>query len=107
MLIGYGLNLKTYRCYHCATHKVISSFHVAFIKSHKTSVVHAVPCTPSTSEDVPAVAVLMSDDNPVAQGVPSVPHTVAVNNVPPITMPALLHVNVAPPMHNMPAAPLC
>ncbi len=34
ILIGYGSDSKTYHCYHCATHRVITSFHVVFIKSH-------------------------------------------------------------------------
>lgn len=33
VLIGYGSDSKTYRCYHRATHKVIESFHVVFIES--------------------------------------------------------------------------
>lgn len=33
VLIGYGKDSKTYRCYHRATHKVVQSFHVVFIES--------------------------------------------------------------------------
>ncbi len=32
VLIGYGRNSKTYRCYHRKTHRVIESFHVRFIE---------------------------------------------------------------------------
>ena len=33
VLIGYGRDSKTYRCYHRPTHKVIESYHVTFIES--------------------------------------------------------------------------
>src|SRR5882762_2116861 len=33
ILIGYGKDSKTYRCYHRASHKVIESYHVVFIES--------------------------------------------------------------------------
>ena len=34
VLIGYDINSKTYRCYHCETNQVISSYHVRFLESH-------------------------------------------------------------------------
>jgi len=34
VLIGYDTNSKTYRCYHCETNRVISSYHVRFLESH-------------------------------------------------------------------------
>jgi hypothetical protein len=37
VLIGYSTNAKTYCCYHRASHKVVESFHVKFIK-HKGDV---------------------------------------------------------------------
>ncbi|TFY50468.1 hypothetical protein EVJ58_g11038 [Rhodofomes roseus] len=49
VLIGYGLNSKTYRCYHRASHKVVSSFHVAFIESHESSDATPAPVCPSRS----------------------------------------------------------
>jgi hypothetical protein len=33
VMIGYGKNSKTYRCYHRGTHKVVESYHVKFIES--------------------------------------------------------------------------
>jgi hypothetical protein len=33
VLIGYSKDLKSYRCYHRASHRVIESFHVIFIES--------------------------------------------------------------------------
>lgn len=33
VLIGYGPDSKTYRCYHRATRKLVQSYHVAFIES--------------------------------------------------------------------------
>src|SRR5882762_1424188 len=33
VLIGYGKDSKTYRCYHRASHKVVESYHVVFIES--------------------------------------------------------------------------
>jgi len=35
VLIGYGQNSKTYRCYNRATKQVYSSYHVQFIESHE------------------------------------------------------------------------
>jgi GAG-pre-integrase domain len=37
VLIGYDTNSKSYRCYHCASHRVFSSYHVVFIESHNAS----------------------------------------------------------------------
>ncbi|OBZ71895.1 Retrovirus-related Pol polyprotein from transposon TNT 1-94 [Grifola frondosa] len=37
VLIGYGPDSKTYRCYHKPTHKVVSSYHVEFIESHDSA----------------------------------------------------------------------
>jgi len=33
VLIGYGKDSKTYRCYHRATHKIVESYHVVFIEA--------------------------------------------------------------------------
>jgi hypothetical protein len=33
VLIGYGKDSKTYRCYHRASHKVVESYHVVFVES--------------------------------------------------------------------------
>lgn len=33
VLIGYSASSKTYRVYHCPTHKVFESFHVVFIEA--------------------------------------------------------------------------
>ena len=35
VLIGYEANSKAYRCYHQASHKVFSLYHVTFIESHQ------------------------------------------------------------------------
>ncbi|TFY52252.1 hypothetical protein EVJ58_g10120 [Rhodofomes roseus] len=74
-LIGYGENSKTYRCYHRDTHKVVNSYHVAFIESHEaTPTVHTAPATPVVASPIgvaPTPAVLPVDDDPVAPGVSS------------------------------------
>ena len=47
MLIGYGQNSKSYRCYHRASHKVIESYHVVFIESKDDK---EIPFRPGTTQ---------------------------------------------------------
>lgn len=55
VLIGYGLDSKTYRCYHRATHKVFVSYNVSFIESHEngSSAPYPLPTPASTPLKTP------------------------------------------------------
>ena len=62
ILIGYGRNSKTYRCYHRRTHRIVELFHVKFIeqKDAYTSDLKPGVVVTSSSPDVTAPAVLDS-----------------------------------------------
>lgn len=62
VLIGYGSDSKTYRCYHRATSRVLASYHVRFIESHEDAPRSTAP--PAASGSLPPLSVL--DDVPPA-----------------------------------------
>ncbi|KAL7277842.1 hypothetical protein ACG7TL_008787 [Trametes sanguinea] len=74
ILLGYGSNSKTYRCYHPASCRVLSSYHISFIESHEDHLPVSVPPSaapvPSTSSALPPP---VWDDDPIF--VPSLPHS--------------------------------
>jgi hypothetical protein len=51
VLIGYGQNSKSYRCYHRASHKVIESYHVVFVESKDEKEVSFRPGTTQGLDD--------------------------------------------------------
>lgn len=70
ILIGYGLNSKTYRVYHPPTRRVLSSFHVSFIESHESS----APTSPSpSSSSIPTSDISPSCELPSASAPPPIP----------------------------------
>ena len=50
ILIGYDKDSKTYHCYHCETNRVISSYHVCFLKSHEGHQPHEINLPEFTTE---------------------------------------------------------
>jgi hypothetical protein len=80
VLIGYSLDSKAYRCYHCASHKVFVSYHVSFIESHTAC---ATPLRPGIVLNNPPT--LIPSDPPVSAPV-SVPPT---SSAPPVSSPPL------------------
>lgn len=73
VLIGYGSDSKTYRCYHRAPGCVISSYHVQFIESHES------PPPLPLSPNIPVVPSSSSPTLPVF--VPPLP-TIITNPLP-------------------------
>ena len=75
-LIGYEPNAKAYRCYHRASGKVITSYHVLFIESHQIGLTppHVIitpnpPTLPSTSTSVPPLgSAVTTIDQPNVSG---------------------------------------
>ncbi len=55
ILIGYGRNSKTYRCYHRRTHRVVESFHVKFIERKDADESNLKPGVVVTSSTLPAI----------------------------------------------------
>jgi hypothetical protein len=97
ILIGYSLDSKAYRCYHCASHKVFVSHNVSFIKSFND---HHTPLHPGNSVSNPPAA-----SRPDAPGQPSTFSPCAtVINVPDEDEPPflLLHHFAVPPVHLSP-----
>lgn len=94
VLIGYGPDSKTFRCYHRSTSKVISSYHVVFVEAHE-----AIPLALRARDPSPAPVVpLPPDDLPADDAAPpTVP-------VPPIAPPA---VPLPPPAAAAPPAIRC
>ncbi|OJT05515.1 Copia protein [Trametes pubescens] len=64
VLIGYGSNSKTYRCYHRSTHRVISSFHVSFIESHESGDSCPSPSSAPPPPPSPPVPTPIDDSSP-------------------------------------------
>ncbi|KAJ2987844.1 hypothetical protein NUW54_g9304 [Trametes sanguinea] len=64
VLLGYGLNSKTYRCYHPPTRRVLESYHVSFIESHESPPASPTSALPSPSPSSP----LSSSSSPYAPG---------------------------------------
>jgi hypothetical protein len=61
VLIGYGKNSKTYRCYHQTSHKVVESYHVAFIESKDEC---EVPLRPGVTQGLDDESI--TPQNPIA-----------------------------------------
>ena len=74
VLIGYGKDSKTYRCYHRASHKVVESYHVVFIESKDEL---EVPFRPGVTQG-------LDDESPPCPLPPaiSIPTTNPIHNVP-------------------------
>src|ERR1700683_1335304 len=90
ILIGYGKDSKTYRCYHRTTHKVVESYHVAFIESKDE---HDIPLRPGVIQGL--------DNEP-----DDIPNEVAANPNPPLE-PDLHHTpNPNPGFSSTQATPL-
>src|SRR5882762_10631442 len=82
VLIGYGKDSKTYRCYHRATHKVIESYHVTFIESKDKGDVSFRPgMTQGLEDDPPELS------NQVNQMANPTPNPTLSLLTPPQTMP--------------------
>ena len=80
VLIGYSLDSKVYRCFHCASGKVFTSYHVSFIKLHQVS-----PASAPTSSH-------LGDTSPASTPSPANDHVSAVPTSPRST-------NDPPPLH--------
>ncbi|CDO77251.1 hypothetical protein BN946_scf184753.g1 [Trametes cinnabarina] len=92
VLIGYGQNSKTYRCYHVPTRRVLESYHVSFIESHES------PPPPSASTSSPSSSPDLVDDpspSPINTDWP---------DDPPFT-PTMPHTCPAPPPSLLPVPP--
>lgn len=77
VLIGYGADSKTYRCYHRGTHKIISSYHVAFIGSHETATAPSpIQNSPSSQPPIPVT----DDETPILSPVAPVPAPVLADS---------------------------
>lgn len=63
VLIGYFLDSKAYHCYHRPSHKVFTSFHVCFIKSHQLDAIDTTPSQLNTVEQHIDQALSPSDLN--------------------------------------------
>ncbi len=121
VLIGYGPNSKTYRCYHRATHRVLSSYHVRFIESHEDPLHRAAPSTsspavqppvdplsPSALDDLPLPISLPVSlppaPPPVSPDAPVLPRAAPVAAAPPVQLPPPLP-DPPPPVLLVPTSP--
>jgi len=101
VLIGYGKDSKSYRCYHRATHKVFESYHVVFIESKDDC---EAPFRPGVTQG-------MDDDEPTSSNATPAPNPILGS--PPVTLPSptlitppILHPSSAPsPPASMPLPP--
>ena len=94
VLIGYDTRSKTYRCYHRASRKVISSFHVQFLESHHGHM-------PDTGSIVPTASV-----PPTPASSPSAPTLEAAPAIPPIQEEDFPFDPSITPVGTLPAEPL-
>jgi len=92
ILIGYGKDSKTYCCYHRATHKVLESYHVAFIESKDKC---EVPFRPGITQGPDNQSIDPQDPVSVALNLPTEPNLNSTPN-------PSLAISTTPPIHATP-----
>lgn len=84
ILIGYGKDSKTYRCYHRPMHKVIESYHVTFIESKDK---YEIPFRPGVTQGLDDESIQPLPTFPLPPALPSQVSTPMQATTPPLPIP--------------------